>query len=153
MGVSRRQVLAGATGAATLLLAPGALRAQAGELIRRKVPSSGEALPAIGLGTARRYEAVNSIADLAPLRDTVRRFKQVGLTVIDSSPTYGTAEGVVGDLVDELKIRDGLFLATKVSIAGGAAGASGRADPPEGSVLRRGASRHRSRHRAPLRGG
>ena len=122
MDVSRRQVLAGATGAATLLLAPGALRAQGGELIRRKIPSSGEALPAIGLGTARRYEAVNSAADLAPLRDTIRRFKQVGLTVIDSSPTYGTAEGVVGDLVDELKIRDGLFLATKVSIAGREAG-------------------------------
>lgn len=122
MDVSRRRVLAGATGAATLLLAPGALRAQGGELIRRKIPSSGEALPAIGLGTARRYEAVNSTADLAPLRDTVRRFEQVGLTVIDSSPTYGTAEGVVGDLVDEFKIRDGLFLATKVSIAGREAG-------------------------------
>lgn len=122
MDVSRRQLLAGATGAAALLLAPGAARAQGGDLIRRKIPSSGEPLVAIGLGTARRYEAVSSAADLAPLRDTIRRFRQVGATVIDSSPTYGTAEAVVGDLVDELKIRDGLFLATKVSISGREAG-------------------------------
>lgn len=122
MRISRREALAGIAAASASSLLPVSAGAQGAALIKRKIPSSGEELPAIGLGTARRYEAVSTAADLAPLRDTVRRFKQVGLTCIDSSPTYGTAEQVVGDLLDELKIRDGLFLATKVSIAGREAG-------------------------------
>ncbi len=122
MRINRRKALAGIAVAATSSLLPLSAGAQGAPLIKRRIPSSGEELPAIGLGTARRYEQVSTAADLAPLRDTVRRFKQVGLTVIDSSPTYGTAEQVVGDLVDELRIRDGLFLATKVSISGREAG-------------------------------
>lgn len=123
MMFSRRDVMAGLAGAGAASLLPAELLAQtAAPLIRRKIPSSGEAVPPIGLGTARRYEAVTSAADLAPLRDTVRQFKLSGGAVIDSSPTYGTAEQVIGDLTDELKIRDGLFLATKVSIAGREAG-------------------------------
>lgn len=122
MRINRRKALAGIAVAATSSLLPLSAGAQGAPLIKRRIPSSGEDLPAIGLGTARRYEQVSTAADLAPLRDTVRRFKQVGLTVIDSSPTYGTAEQVVGDLVDELRIRDGLFLATKVSISGREAG-------------------------------
>lgn len=122
MRISRREALAGIAAASASSLLPVSAGAPGAALIKRKIPSSGEELPAIGLGTARRYEAVSTAADLAPLRDTVRRFKQVGLTCIDSSPTYGTAEQVVGDLLDELKIRDGLFLATKVSIAGREAG-------------------------------
>ncbi len=122
MRISRREALAGLAAVSASSLLPVPAGAQGAALIKRRIPSTGEELPAIGLGTARRYEAVSSVADLAPLRDTVRRFKQVGLTVIDSSPSYGTAEQVVGDLVDELKIRDGLFLATKVSISGREAG-------------------------------
>jgi aryl-alcohol dehydrogenase-like predicted oxidoreductase len=122
MTLTRRQFAAAGVGAAASLLAPRFAAAQPAALITRKIPSSGEALPVIGLGTARRYEAVKSPEELAPLRDTLREFKTRGLTVIDSSPTYGTAEAVVGTLTDELKIRDGLFLATKVSISGRDAG-------------------------------
>jgi aryl-alcohol dehydrogenase-like predicted oxidoreductase len=123
MKPSRRDLLAGGIGAAASLLLPRDGTAQPAPLILRKIPSSGEAVPAIGVGTARRYEAVKTAAELAPLRDTIRQFKASGGTVIDSSPSYGTAEQVVGDIVDELKIRDGLFLATKVSISGREAGA------------------------------
>ncbi len=92
------------------------LFAQGASLIQKKIPSSGEMIPIIGLGTARRYEDVKTDADKAPLRETIAKFKEVGLKVIDSSSSYGTAEAVVGEIVEGLKIRDSLFLATKVSL-------------------------------------
>jgi aryl-alcohol dehydrogenase-like predicted oxidoreductase len=103
-------------GAAAILLPSEELFAQGAPLIQKKIPSSGETIPVIGLGTARRYEEVTSDAEKVPLRETILKFKEVGLTVIDSSPSYGTAEAVVGEIVEGLKIRDSLFLATKVSL-------------------------------------
>lgn len=122
MPLSRRELLKAGIGAAASLLLPANLRAQAAPLIEKKIPSSGETLPVIGLGTARRYESVTTETERAPLRETLREFEALGGRVIDSSPTYGTAEAVVGDLVSELKIRDGLFIATKVSTSGREAG-------------------------------
>ncbi|MFO1189526.1 MAG: aldo/keto reductase [Alphaproteobacteria bacterium] len=122
MTMTRRDLLVGAAGIALAALAPGQLAAQAAPLIRKAIPSSGELIPVIGVGTARRYEEVRSETDLAPLRETLRTFKAVGATVIDSSPSYGTAEDVVGRILDEQKSRPGLFLATKVSISGREAG-------------------------------
>ena len=123
MNLNRRELLKiGLCAGASVLLPSGGLLAQAGPLIRKKIPSNGETLPVIGIGTARRYEQIHTEAEKAPLRDTLRQFKELGGTVIDSSPTYGTAEAVVGDLVDELKIRDSLFVATKVSTSGRQAG-------------------------------
>ena len=116
---SRRELLLLAA-AAAVVGRPAA--AQAVGLLRKPIPSSGETIPVIGLGTARRYEDVKTDADLAPLRDTLRDFAAQGGTVIDTSPTYGTAEAVTGRLVEELGIRDKLFLATKVSITGRDAG-------------------------------
>jgi len=101
---------------ASLLLAPQQATAQSQPLIQKKIPSSGEAIPIIGIGTARRYEAVKSDGEKVPLRETIRQFQALGGKVIDSSPSYGTAEAVVGELVDGLKVRDSLFLATKVSL-------------------------------------
>ncbi len=91
-------------------------------LVTRKIPSSGEALPVIGLGTARRYESVSPGEDLAELRATFQQFRALGGSVIDTAPTYGTAEHVVGELVAGLGIREALFLATKVSTTGREAG-------------------------------
>ncbi len=73
-------------------------------------------MPIIGIGTARRYEEVKNDSEKVPLRETIRQFQALGGKVIDSSPSYGTAEAVVGELVDGLKVRDSLFLATKVSL-------------------------------------
>lgn len=112
----RRFIKASMTTGAALLCAPQALLAQSGPLIQKKIPASGETIPIIGLGTARRYEDVKSEAEKAPLRETFAKFKELGLKVIDSSSSYGTAEAVVGELVEGLKIRDALFLATKVSL-------------------------------------
>ena len=123
MNLNRRELLEiGLCAGASVLLPSSGLLAQTGPLIRKKIPSTGETIPIIGIGTARRYEEIHTEAEKAPLRDTLRQFKELGGTVIDSSPTYGTAEAVVGDLVDELKIRDSLFLATKVSTSGRQAG-------------------------------
>jgi aryl-alcohol dehydrogenase-like predicted oxidoreductase len=104
-----------AAGAAMALPYQG-LFAQGAPLLQKKIPSSGEMIPIIGLGTARRYEDVTNDAERVPLKETFAKFKEVGLKVVDSSPSYGTAEVVVGDIVEGLKIRDSLFLATKVSL-------------------------------------
>lgn len=88
-----------------------------GALITRVIPSSGETLPAIGIGTARRYD-VTTAEEKAPIRDTLREFPRLGGKVIDTAPSYGQAEAVTGELVAELGIRDRLFLATKVSVRG-----------------------------------
>lgn len=122
MEMTRRDLLVGTTALTLAALTPAHLFAQSANLIRKPIPSSGEMIPVIGVGTARRYEEVKSDADLPPLRETLAKFKEVGATVIDSSPTYGTAEEVVGRILDEQKARPGLFLATKVSISGREAG-------------------------------
>ena len=117
MNLSRRNFLkAGAGAGAALLLPAHRVNAQAGALLQKKIPSSGESIPIIGIGTARRYEEIKSEAEKVPLRETIRRFKELGGRVIDSSPSYGTAEAVVGEIQESLRIRDFLFLATKVSL-------------------------------------
>jgi aryl-alcohol dehydrogenase-like predicted oxidoreductase len=117
MELNRRTLIkAGVAAGASLLLPPSDLFAQTQPLIRKKIPSSGETIPIIGIGTARRYEEVKNDGEKVPLRETIKQFQALGGTVIDSSPSYGTAEAVVGELVEGLKIRDSLFLATKVSL-------------------------------------
>jgi aryl-alcohol dehydrogenase-like predicted oxidoreductase len=115
--MNRRELIkTGIAAGAAMALWDFELFAQAAPLQQKKIPSSGELIPIIGLGTARRYEDVTNDAEKVPLRETIAKFKEVGLKVIDSSPSYGTAEAVVGDIVEGLKIRDSLFLATKVSL-------------------------------------
>ena len=118
MHLSRRSFLkvSAGIGAMWMGMPSSAWTAQSQPLLQRKIPSSGESIPVIGLGTARRYEEVKGDAEKAPLRDTILKLKELGLKVIDSSPSYGTAEAVVGEIVDGLKIRDALFLATKISL-------------------------------------
>ncbi len=112
MTLTRRALLAGlAAGAA----APAAL-AQAAPLLKKPIPSTGELIPIIGLGSARRYEEARTEADMAPLRDTFRRFRELGGTVVDTAPSYGNAEGIMGDIIADLGIRRDLFIATKVGV-------------------------------------
>ncbi|HSK31659.1 MAG TPA: aldo/keto reductase, partial [Candidatus Limnocylindria bacterium] len=117
MDILRRRVIKAGLGiGAAIWLRPSDIFAQAQPLIQKKIPSSGETIPIIGIGTARRYEDVKNDAEKAPLSETIRQFQSLGGKVIDSSPSYGTAEAVVGELVQGLKVRDSLFLATKVSL-------------------------------------
>ena len=117
MDIHRRTVIKSGLGLGASLLLPSINGfAQAQPLTQKKIPSSGEGIPIIGIGTARRYEDVKDDAEKVPLRETIRQFQSLGGRVIDSSPSYGTAETVVGELVEGLKVRDSLFLATKVSL-------------------------------------
>jgi diketogulonate reductase-like aldo/keto reductase len=94
----------------------------AGPLGQRTIPGSGEAIPVIGLGTWRTFDVGTGPSERRPLREVLHRFVELGGRVIDSSPMYGTAESVVGDLSTDLRLADRLFLATKVWTSGREAG-------------------------------
>ena len=74
-------------------------------------------IPVVGIGTARRYN-VETEAELAPIREVLRRYPDLGGRLIDTAPGYGRAETVVGRLVNEIGNRDRMFLATKVAVGG-----------------------------------
>jgi aryl-alcohol dehydrogenase-like predicted oxidoreductase len=94
----------------------------AGSLLQRQIPSSGELLPVIGLGTSRTHDVALSEAALAPLREVLRTLVNGGASLIDTAPSYGRAEAVCGALAAEDGMRRKLFLATKVSSTGRSAG-------------------------------
>jgi diketogulonate reductase-like aldo/keto reductase len=103
--------------------ASGPVGAGAAESIRRReIPSSGERIPSVGLGTWRTFDVGDAASERAPLRDVLQRFVDLGGRVIDSSPMYGAAESVLGDLAAALGITERLFVATKVWTSGREAG-------------------------------
>lgn len=93
-----------------------------GTLLARRVPSSGELLPAVGLGTWQVFDVGGRERERAEARETLRRFVELGGTVLDSSPMYGSSESVVGELAAEIGAHKKLFMATKVWTSGRAAG-------------------------------
>ena len=116
--ISRREFTKTMLSAGGLIAAGAAPLAAPGSIIKRKIPSSGEAIPIMGLGT-NRYGVGNSADARTPLRDALARFHELGGTVIDTAPSYRTSESVLGDLMRELGIRENLFIATKVDRDGG----------------------------------
>ena len=84
----------------------------------RKIPSNGEALPVVGCGTWRTFDVGTQPAERAPLAEVLRVLFDAGGSVIDTSPMYGAAEGVVGDLLAAAGTRDKAFIATKVWTSG-----------------------------------
>lgn len=110
----RRDVIVGGLAmAAGAGLSSGAGAAASGPLITRRIPSSGEALPVIGLGTSGPFEVGTSAADRAPLKEVLNAFFAAGARLVDTSPMYSTAEGVLGDLLTN-SMHERVFLATKV---------------------------------------
>lgn len=110
--------LGGSRFTAHAAVAPGAGPAK---LLTRPIPSSGEALPVIGLGTSRTFDVATEPAALRPLAEVVRALFDGGGTLIDSSPMYGRAEAVTGRLLQDLG-QPGVFAATKVWADGKDAG-------------------------------
>lgn len=94
--------------------------AAAPAMATRAIPSTGERLPVIGMGTSSSFEVDE--AGRAPLREVLRRFVDGGGRAIDTSPNYANAEDVLGDLLAESGLRDRVFLATKLAADDRAAG-------------------------------
>ena len=125
---TRREVLKRTLAAgAVVALPPRWARAEAGKsLITRPIPSTGERLPVVGLGSSATFSKVASGADQDALREVLRALTGAGGTVFDTAPAYGASEQVAGRIAAELGITDKLFWATKVNVAGRS---GGRADP------------------------
>ena len=109
---SRRRFL----GAVAAAVAARALPAAAQERtpITRAIPSTGELLPVIGVGTWITFDVAPDVTNEAPLVPVMQTFFAEGGAVIDSSPMYGYAEAVIGDLLREARPRRRMFAATKI---------------------------------------
>mgnify|MGYP001811974785 CR=1 FL=1 len=137
-GLTRRHFLK-TTGAASLLcsLAPGYLVAADSAVIRKAIPSTGERLSVIGLGTSRTFDVDSTTAANSPLLEVMQAFFDNDGQLIDSSPMYGSAEAVTGALLEKINNKQNLFSATKVWIRGKSEGV----DQMEQSMWRLGVER------------
>jgi len=96
--------------------------ARGAAMIERRIPKTGESIPAIGLGTWQVFDVARNAAEMAQAKETLKVFVELGGRVIDSSPMYGSSESVTGQLATELGVRAKLFVATKVWTTGKQAG-------------------------------
>src|SRR4051812_18016598 len=95
---------------------------QKSTLLQRAIPSSGEQLPVIGLGSWQVFDVGPGRDERRPLEEVLSHFAALGGRVVDSSPMYGRAEQVIGDIATKLGLQSALFLATKVWTTGKAEG-------------------------------
>lgn len=109
--LARSGLAAGETGAAGKL-----------PLLQRTIASSGDRIPVIGLGTWQAFDVGPDQAERQPLEEVLALFVRLGGRMVDSSPMYGRAEQVIGDIAAKLDLHKSLFLATKVWTAGQEAG-------------------------------
>jgi aryl-alcohol dehydrogenase-like predicted oxidoreductase len=130
--LNRRECIslfAGTAGAA-LALDPELLLAAEGTaesgLIKREIPSSGEELPVVGLGSSASFGQVARSDDVSALKEVLRMLAEKGGTVLDTAPSYGASEEVAGKLAGELGVASRIFWATKVNVV---RGGGGSADP------------------------
>lgn len=128
--VSRREFVGISAGAAaTLGLTPQLLQAlQQGQIIRRAIPSSGEMIPVIGLGSSATFASVARGSDEDNLlKQVFQMMADKGATVFDTAPSYGASEEVASRIVNDLGIASKMFWATKLNAVSGRGG--GSADP------------------------
>ena len=111
--MQRRDLLQAGLVAAAATTLPGLAAAAAPALLTRRIPSSGESLPVIGLGTSGPFEVGADRAARAPLTEVLETFFGASATLIDTSPMYSTAEDVLGDLLTPA-MQQRAFVATKV---------------------------------------
>jgi diketogulonate reductase-like aldo/keto reductase len=90
--------------------------------LARRIPKTGEAIPAVGLGTWQVFDVASDAKEKAQARETLKVFVELGGRVIDSSPMYGSSESVTGELAAALGVQPKLFVATKVWTSGRQAG-------------------------------
>ena len=117
--LTRREWLGLALGAgASLVFPPRLLRAADPQrLITRAIPSTGEALPLVGLGSSATFSQAARAEDAEALREVLATMYELGGRVFDTAPGYGASEAVAGEIAQELGIAPRLFWATKVNVA------------------------------------
>lgn len=93
---------------------PGLLHAAEQKIILKKIPSSSELLPAIGVGTSRTFDALHDEQLMQQLVQVLQLFFNNSGRLVDSSPMYGSAEAVIGKLLNQTNAHEKLFAATKV---------------------------------------
>lgn len=86
--------------------------------IKKSIPSSGELLPIIGMGSSRTFDVFDDKKEIEKLQEVLQVFFDNGGSLIDSSPMYGSSEKVIGDLLKKVTNKKALFSATKVWIDG-----------------------------------
>lgn len=118
--VTRRRFLGGSLAAgAAMSLSPSFLAlAQDANLITRPIPSTGELIPAIGLGSSVTFAAVARSEDISAVRNVLSTLHRHGGRTFDTAPGYGASEEVSGRIAQELGIHEDLFWATKLNVAG-----------------------------------
>jgi aryl-alcohol dehydrogenase-like predicted oxidoreductase len=84
-------------------------------MMKRPIPSSGEMVPVIGMGTSGSFQISRNGPEYQALGEVLKRFVEGGATLIDTAPTYGTAEDILGALFRESGLRPRTFIATKLS--------------------------------------
>jgi aryl-alcohol dehydrogenase-like predicted oxidoreductase len=126
--LTRRDCLTHSAAISAAALLPRLAAAQSADVIKRAIPSSGEEIPIIGLGSSATFSELAMADDLDPLRNVFQAMIDAGGTVFDTAPSYGrgSAEEVAGQIAREQGITDRIFWATKVNVAGRGAQA---ADP------------------------
>ncbi|WP_227460943.1 aldo/keto reductase [Cupriavidus pauculus] len=119
MPIDRRTFLGISTALATLRAAPALTAAQAATVeapMRRKIPGTNEQLPVIGMGTADTFNVGRTSEERAPLGEVLAMLLQrIPHAVVDTAPSYGSAEVVTGDLLQAANARRNVFVATKIS--------------------------------------
>lgn len=124
--MTRREILGLAATAGVGLALPDMLAGRSSnvalepQLVRKPIPSSGERVPVVGLGTASSFSrAAGDIGAHPRLRETLRKFGELGATVVDTAPNYGESEQVLGTILRDLGLSDAVFFATKIAGSGG----------------------------------
>jgi aryl-alcohol dehydrogenase-like predicted oxidoreductase len=138
--LSRRAVLGMGAGAGLSVLRPAwaADTAAALPLITKAIPSTGEKLPAVGLGTDKFRES-----DRDAIRAEIQSMQQMGGTVIDTAAAYGDSEALIGEALAALNLRNNMFLATKLTVSGRGFGGDGIGGQPS---LERSLTRLKTQH-------
>ena len=114
-----RRHFIGALGAASMAVAAPGVAGAPDTMQTRAIPSSGERLPVVGMGTSGTFDVEERPAELAPLIDVTRLLLDAHNSVIDTAPSYGRAEAVVGDILQGGRWRERVFVATKISARAG----------------------------------
>ena len=117
--ISRRDLLGGSAAVAATALVPRTAAAQRGPILTRPIPSTGEALPLVGLGSWITFNVGDDAAARDACAEVMRAFFAAGGRMIDSSPMYGSSQEVIGHGLAQARRPPALFSADKVWISPG----------------------------------